>query len=618
MDRIRELLARTGDLTAEEMAELNGLIAEQAEQVESEIDGVPTAEQVETIEFLAEASEQVESEQAERIARSERTEAAQQRMAEARAAREEREAAAAAEGGDGEGEGDAGEGEGDGGGEGGSNRVDPAEVEVVEEEREPVLASGGRQSPTVTSMVENTPETVRSSPQHSSSMYGLPSLTAAAEVPGYSTGQELEGTLGIAEAVIARHGRFKGQSGKVDRRMVPHGFNADTAQRFGTVQIRKPFPAELTVNSLDSVEETMAAIQFAVDESRLPGGSLVAAGGWCSPSETVYDLTARETTDGLFSLPEINAARGGIRFVENGGPSFADIFSAPNGAFFGTEAGDMADPYVVNNVTGTTETPAAEKMCAEIPCPVFDECRLGFHGMCVRAGLLIMKSYPEMVQRFIEGLIVAHRHRMSLRWVNDIADRSTGVVFPEMRGTLHSILGALELQVWDYRHKHRLAMNASLEVVLPVWLRGVIRTDLAKRIGLTPDQAVNVTDANIDAWFRSRNVNPQWIYWQDAFDGTNPNMGGATPPVAWPGSVDILMYPAGTWVAATSDIFSIDTLYDSTLLKTNDFTALFTEEAYCILQQNADSRLLTIPLVPDGSTAGGIEMAGADGLGAIY
>ena len=94
-------------------------------------------------------------------------------------------------------------------------------------------------------------------------------------------------------------------------------------QQFGLVTIQKPFAEEMIIRSDDAVhvEEVLTR---AADETLLPGGSLVAS-GWCAPSETIYDLCEMESRDGLYSLPEVNAPRGGLR--SSLGPSFSTLFN---------------------------------------------------------------------------------------------------------------------------------------------------------------------------------------------------------------------------------------------------------------------------------------------------
>lgn len=112
-------------------------------------------------------------------------------------------------------------------------------------------------------------------------------------------------------------------------------------QQLSLATFRKPTDPDLTINNNDPAH-IRDIVERAVSEKRLKGGSLVASGGWCAPSETLYDLVELESRDGLFDLPEVGIARGGINRTL--GPSFADIFADIKGWTF-TEEQDIAGDY---------------------------------------------------------------------------------------------------------------------------------------------------------------------------------------------------------------------------------------------------------------------------------
>jgi len=389
----------------------------------------------------------------------------------------------------------------------------------------------------------------------------------------------------------------------VDRRLT--GFNqsqyANAArsgthlrQQFGVATIRKPFAEDMIVQSNDP-SHVDTVLRHAANEHRLPGNSLVASGGWCAPSEIIYDLCELESSDGLFSVPEIGIARGGIQWTT--GPDFSDIYN--NTGFCYTEQ-DAIDGDWDGSGGGA-------KPCYQVDCPDFTEARLGLCGLCISAGLLQQRGYPEVIARTVRGALIAHDHKMSALVINAIVAASTPVTMTAgTAGTLAPLLTSIELQVEHYRYTNRMSRSTTLEATFPYWIRGAIRSDLALRLGV--DSFLDVTDAQVDAWFRSRGVNPQYVYdWQDL------NAVAAGAFVQWPATVKFLLYAAGTWVKGTSDVITLDTLYDSVLLGQNQFTALFTEEGWLIAQLCKDSRVITVPVCADGATAAGV-VVGCNGV----
>lgn len=407
-------------------------------------------------------------------------------------------------------------------------------------------------------------------------------VTAAPDLPGYSNGQGMD-FLDLGKAVDRRLTGFNtsqyARAAEANRHM---------RQQFGVAVIRKPIPDELMIKS-DDPGHVDSVIQHAMDEKRLPGGSLVASGGWCAPSETVYDLCELESRDGLISVPEIGIARGGIRWTT--GPDFAEIYSSTG--FCYTEADDIAGDY--DGAGG------GSKPCFKVDCPDFTEKRLGLCGTCIQAGLLQSRGYPEVIARTIRGSLVAHEHRVAAAVISDLVAGSTAVSLPANQvGAIAPILTAIELQVEHMKYLHRMARGTSMEAVFPFWVRGAIRADLSRRLGV---ELLSVTDAQINGWFTSRGINPQFVYnWQDF-------AGAPSTAVSYPTSVQFLLYPAGTWVKGTSDIISLDTLYDSTLLGTNDYSALFMEEGWLTAKLCQDSRVVTVPICADGATAAGVAIA---------
>ena len=358
--------------------------------------------------------------------------------------------------------------------------------------------------------------------------------------------------------------------------------------RSSIATLRRTFDDDLRQSSGASEDDRLVA--FATDPSRLPGGALTAAAGWCAPSQTIYDLCELETTDGLVDIPEIQISRGGLRFTP--GPDFATIFGGA-GYFHQTEA------QVIASTT---------KPCMEIPCPAFTDIRLEVEGVCITGSILQRRGYPELVERFIRGAMVAHVHKLNAFVIAQMVAGSTVVdlnpptdIPLDVSATSHT-LSAVEMQAWDLRYRNRLRQDAMLEAVFPAWSKALFRADLSRRQGL---REFEVTDAMLEAWFSLRGVRPQWVYdWQDTFSGLATGPGGAVPLTLWPNSFFFLIYPAGTWLRGSDDTIRLETIYDSTNLATNRYTALFTEEGVLVAQVcNGGSRIVEVQACPNGITA---------------
>mgnify|MGYP001740657067 CR=1 FL=1 len=456
----------------------------------------------------------------------------------------------------------------------------PAEAVAKASARKAVRLSGiKRHAATPAAPAEGQTDTIRS-------------MMSVADVPGFAAGESADFT-DLARAVERRLQGFN--AGAYES---AHRGGRNLREQHGLAVIRRNFASDVTVSTADP-EATERAIRNAVSEKNLPGGSLVAAGGWCAPSETVYDLLETESSDGLISLPEIHVARGGINFTK--GPKFSDLFGKVG--FNYTEAEDKAGKYAPTSDSDPT-LKEGPKPVYRVPCAGFEEVRLNAAGVIVQAGLLQQRGFPELVARTIRGVLNAHAHKMSERYIDSLVKGSTAVSMPAAQvGATAPILTAIDLQAEHYKYVGRLSRGTSLEVVLPYWVRGLIRSDLARRLGV---DLLDVSDSRMDGWFRARGINVQYVYDWQALTGDGSGF------TKWGSEVKFLMYSAGTFVKGTSDILTLDTVYDSTLLGKNDYTALFTEEGWLVAKMGHDSRVVTVPVEPTGHTAGGVNIK-ADG-----
>lgn len=404
-------------------------------------------------------------------------------------------------------------------------------------------------------------------------------------------------TLGFADRAAID---FEDAGRMLDKRL--QGFSAGTfaaaaargqhlRQTGPLMALRREVPKDLIVASA-APEEVERAVAAAVDMSRLPGNSLVAA-GWCAPSDNLFDLCYNESRDGLISVPEVQVNRGGINVPVN--ISFQEIYNAVG--FHFTEADAEAGKWAPGANPGDPNV-VGSKPCYEVECPEWVDHRLEGDGVCITGDLLQRRGFPEQMARIISGALVAHDHKVSAGKIAKMVAGSTAITMTTGTvGTTAPLLAAIELQVEHYRYAQRLSRGTILEAVFPYWVHGAIRQDLSVRLGIA---LFDVTDAQIDAWFRLRGIAPQFVYDWQALDQA------ATAFKQWPTTVQFLLYQAGTWLAGVDDIITLDTLYDSVLLGQNKYTALFTEEAWLIAKRCVDSRVITVPVCSDGTTHAGV------------
>lgn len=422
-------------------------------------------------------------------------------------------------------------------------------------------------------------------------------IIASSEIPNIPTGTELTwANLGKAfeERTRPHSGMMKG---KVTGR-----------QQAPLAMIRRNFPDGQVVSEGDGHETAYLKLRNTSDTFG-KSEALVAANGWCAPSEPDYSICSPITTDGLLNLPEMVLRRGGL--LHNRGLDFGD--------FFGD---DITLPIPGFNILTEAEVIAdTAKTCVEIPCPSFVDDRLNVAALCLTSSLLQNRGYPEFVSEFVQGAVAAMAHLVSREVINEIVTNSTAIDLRTVDpwatdgSVLSNFLSAVDFAAMDLRYIYRAAQNQLVEQNFPYWLKQAIRADWLRR---NATFTLDMTDALIDAALAARNVRAQWIYnWQDAFNAgahpvavpANMQMGDATPTDLYnvPNLVSFTAWLPGTWVLGRQDVVRLDTVYDSTLLQQNLVTQLFVEDGYKPMRMCQHSRVYTIPICANGST--GVQRA---------
>lgn len=396
-------------------------------------------------------------------------------------------------------------------------------------------------------------------------------LLSATNTDGFQIGQQFSSLEEAGNVIAKRLGRLPkdAPAGTLVTNTalsiaLPENQFSDNSEEFGS-------------NQRDQFE----LLRAAGDETRLPGKSLVAAGGWGAPSERSLDFCKLESIEGLIKLPEVAITRGGIEYTK--GPVFADVLANSTGFWDMTEA--VADAGVV------------QKTSLRPTIPTFTGQRLDAVGVMMEAGLLLRQGWPEVIARYAELLLTAHQYKMAQKTLNQMlaftgAAKAAGPGF----GNALDILHILELVAAGERQRTFMSPNQTLEAVIPFWVKNVIRVDLANRNGV---DFKNVTDAEIDGFFTARKIKVQWITaWQNlTIDATK------RIALQYPQTVQVLMYPAGTYVRGVAPVITLDTIYDSTNLKKNDYVELFVEQGTLVTNPCGDGVLISLPLSANGRRA---------------
>lgn len=409
-------------------------------------------------------------------------------------------------------------------------------------------------------------------------------VTASVDIPGVAHGGELA-TFDSVVDVVSR----KAKSMPVTRGNPNYQTIASIRNEFSHTVDDRTTPAQ--------VEELFRFLTNREGNAE----ALVAAGGWCAPSEIRYDFFNIACSSGLIDLPTFGVTRGGVQFPVS--PSLADAVDGVAFAPFSEELSVTSVPWLwteADDIAAATGSPT--KPCIRVPCPDFDEARLELYGICLTAGNLANDAYPEATQNTIRLLMSAHDHVVNARLIAQMLALSTSAITISGGAVTDSaaprIFNAAGLAAVDIRERYGMCIDDVLEVVIPQWVREVIRGDLAWKAGV---ELLAVSNGEIDSYFLARNVRPQWVDdWQVRGSG---QFGHSTAMTAWPTTVDFLMYPAGTFLHGNGMSLDLGVVRDSVLNETNDHTAAWSEEAHLIARVGHESRRYRVGFNVNGSTS---------------
>lgn len=345
-----------------------------------------------------------------------------------------------------------------------------------------------------------------------------------------------------------------------------------------------------TVNTpRELVEEIERATSEVPGRGKVTAEALTAAGGWQSPSVQLYDFCEVPDAVDLIDVPEIAIERGGVRWPQE--PDVSALLANNTFQFFFNET-------QLEAVDGGGD-PTAIKDFIEIPgVDEFNELRLSVVGYAVKGGILQNQGWPELTQWFLQTFAAAHLRGISYRTIQDIVTGSEGPnVIPTdaIIGATSGVLNALSLQATNLRLQKGLSRVATIEGVAPSWFLEALRADLAMRQGL---DVLDVSDAMINGWLTARNIYLQYVAdWQTRGSGQPGNLN----TLVWPGFVDIVLYPAGTWFRALNPVITMGVGYPLQQLQLNQFTHLFTEDAIAVGKRCNHSIIVRAPLCVNGA-----------------
>ena len=399
---------------------------------------------------------------------------------------------------------------------------------------------------------------------------GAASITAGADIPGMSAGTELADVTAIAEAMMQRRRSFRGVAaeGNGDRVIV--------------ASVRGEYPEERRLGT--DLGENMDKINDVISPE-----AVTAAGGLCAPLEPYYGIqvisqASRPVRD---ALANFGADRGGVRFLPP--PVLADL----SGAIGITTESEDAAGYG----TGPGERGSA-KPCLHVTCGTEQTVTIDAIHRCLTFGNFAARTYPEQVEAWISLSLSAHARVAETKLLDAISAECTQVTAANTYSAIRSLLPQIDAAVAGYRSRHRASDNLRLHVMLPSWVKELLRADLARgfREDLDP---LSVSDAQIVAWFTMRNVSVSWYIDTETGKGQQFGAQSAGALLGFPSTVRWYLYVEGSFVFLDGGTLDLGLVRDSSLNSVNDYQ-IFAETFEAVAFFGIEALAITSTVTVDG------------------
>lgn len=419
-------------------------------------------------------------------------------------------------------------------------------------------------------------------------------ITAGADIPGVPMGSELPNMSAIAEAMSKRmHGMRRTSGGDGEQHTV--------------ATLVTSFPEDRTLRS-GELEANKSKIEGVASQE-----AIVAAGGFCAPLETNYEILGWGTTNRPVrdSLASFNADRGGIRWMDT--PTLGDIptydYTGPSSAssMDDYDEGDYPNGAAISvwNIAADEEAVDVDgptKPCFRIQCIGEQEAFLEAVPVCLTIGNLMARAFPELIEANNNLALVTHARFSEQRLLRKIGALSTQVSAARILGAARDFFNQVDKASVAYRHRHRLEENMPLRVIAPTWLKNLLRADLVMEMpGDGKDDNFQLAEGTINAWFNVRNVNVTWHIDGEAGQYFANQTNGAL--VEYPSTVVWYLFSEGTFLFLDGGTLDLGLVRDSTLNATNDYK-MFAETFEGIAKRGVESYRVVSTLKATGAAAG--------------
>ena len=254
---------------------------------------------------------------------------------------------------------------------------------------------------------------------------------------------------------------------------------------------------------------------------------------------------------------------------------------------------------------GTAGAPDPVKPCIRVNCGAEVVVYTDAIPLCLTFGNLNARAYPELVARHTELGMIWHDRYAETRLLTRIGALSTSVSATSTLGLVRDFLVTLEKVAAGYRNRNRMAGDAPLRVLLPEWAKNALRADIAMQLpgdgGDNYENTIALADAKLNNWFAVRYINVTWFIDGESGQIMGAQAAGAVNP--FPTTLVWYLFSEGTFLFLDGGTLDLGLVRDSTLNGTND-CKIFLETFEGVAKVGIESlRVSSTVLIAGGSAA---------------
>lgn len=256
----------------------------------------------------------------------------------------------------------------------------------------------------------------------------------------------------------------------------------------------------------------------------------------------------------------------------------------------------------------TDGAPDPVKPCIRVNCGAEVVVYTDAIPLCLTFGNLNTRAYPELVERHTELGMIWHDRFAETRLLTRIGALSTAVSAASVLGAVRDFFTQLERAAAGYRNRHRMQPDAALRVMLPEWFKNALRSDLAMQLpgdgGDNYENTLAIAEAKINAFFAVRQINVTWF-----LDGETGQIMGSQATGAlngFPSTLVWYLFSEGTFLFLDGGTLDLGLVRDSTLNGTNDYK-IFLETFEGVAKIGIESLRISTTLEINGATAATVD-----------